>query len=135
MLLVLTSCGYFLSGSWSNDPENWGRAFGEAKPASGISVIHSWYMRSPHFTAEYAWFFELRLSEKVKKELISKPEFTRLNNITLNTLRRRTYQDPPRWFLPQPLSAFEVYESKNDNNFLVFVEKNGNRSFWTCFQL
>ncbi len=123
-----------VSGTWSDDPKNWSRAFGETGPASGIFVVHSWYMRTQHLSAEYAWFFELKLNEKTKNELILKPGFAKLKNVTPEFLRQRIYQEAPKWFQPEPLSSFDVYESKVDGHFLMFVEKDGIRSFWTSFQ-
>jgi len=133
--LVLTGCGPLVSGTWSDDPKNWKRAFGESRPNDGISIVHSWYMRTPHFTAEFAWFFELELSEEAKKELITNSELTKLTNTAPEGLRSRMYQNRPSWFLPEPLAAFDVFESKIHRDFLIFVAKVGGRSFWTSYQL
>jgi hypothetical protein len=133
-LLVLSGCGPFVSGTWRDHPKNWKRAFGESQPGEGISVVHSWYMRTPHFTAEFAWFFQLELSAKAKGEIVGSSDLTRLP-LSAEELRSRIYQDRPAWFAPEPLSAYDVYESKTERDFLIFVEKSGGRSFWTRYQL
>ena len=124
-----------MSGTWSDDPKNWKRAFGESQPGEGISVIHSWYMRTPHFTAEFAWFFELKLDAKAKKEIVGSSDLTRISPLSAEDLRSRIYHDPPAWFAPDPLSAYDAYESKAERDFLILVEKSGGRSFWTRYQL
>ena len=135
IVFFLAGCGPFVSGTWSDDPKNWKRAFSESRPNDGISIVHSWYMRTPHFTAEFAWFFELEVTESVKKELISNPELSKLTNVSSEDLRSRIYQDRPTWFSPEPLSAYDIYESKMDRSFIMFIEKSGRRSFWTRYQL
>ena len=132
---LLAGCGPLVSGTWSDDPKNWKRAFGESRPADGISIVHSWYMRTPHFTAEYAWFFQLELSDKMKKELVSNAEFSKLPPLSLEDFRSRTYHDRPSWFSPQPLSAYDAYASKEERDFLILVEREGNRCFMTRYQL
>jgi hypothetical protein len=133
--IILTGCGPFVSGTWSDDPKNWKRAFGEPRPKDGITVVRSWYMRTPHFTAEFAWFFALELSDNMKKDLIENPGLSKVSIASPEDLRSRIYQNHPSWFSPEPLSNFEVYESRVDRDFLIFVEKGGGRSFWTRFQL
>jgi len=133
--VLLAGCGPLVSGTWSDDPKNWRRAFDESQPADGISVVHSWYMRTPHFTAEYAWFFELQLTDKTKNQIATNSHFTKLPALSAQDLRLRTYTDRPKWFVPEPLSAYDAYEAKGERNFLILIEKNGGRSFWTRYQL
>ena len=92
-------------------------------------------MRTPHFTAEYAWFFELQLTDKIKNQMATNSDFTKLPAISAEDLRSRTYSDRPKWFAPEPLSAYDAYESKTERNFLILLEKNGGRSFWARYQL
>jgi hypothetical protein len=133
--VLLVGCGPLVSGTWSDDPKNWRRAFEESRPADGISIVHSWYMRTPHFTAEYAWFFELQLADKIKNQILTNSDVTKLPAFSQEDLRMRTYSNRPKWFAPEPLSAYDVYESKTQPGFLFFVERTGGRSFWTRYQL
>lgn len=130
--LLLVGCS---AGTWSDDAKNWERAFEESRPADGITIVHSWYWRSPHFTAEYAWFFELRLTEDVKKQMRASPDFALLSSLSEDDLRSRIFDPAPSWFAPKPLPAFDVYESQSEPSFLILVERNGERSFWTRYQL
>ena len=131
--VILMGCGP--SGTWSDDPKNWKRAFGEARPVEGVTVVHSWYMRTPHFTAEFAWFFELTLSDKVKRNLIESPGLRRLPLFSTEDLKLRVFSDRPGWFKPEPLSDYDVFESTTDPGFFMLVQKSGGRSFWTRSQL
>lgn len=57
--LLLTGCGFFMSGIWKSDPKNWERAFGEKAPA-GVVVHQSYYERSPHpIFKEFVYYFEI----------------------------------------------------------------------------
>src|SRR4051812_21318192 len=77
-LLVLTpACGYLAAGTWENDPKNWTRAFNESRPADGIEIVHSWYRRMPHWTAEFAWFFELKMSASARAAMFANPQVHR----------------------------------------------------------
>jgi hypothetical protein len=131
---AFVGCGPFVAGTWSDDPKNWKRAFEETRPPEGIDVVHSWYMRTPHFTAEYAWFFELRISEAMKKALSSSSELARISASSDSVLHGRISGQRPAWFRPEPLEDFEVYESKAQLRFILFFEKEGSRSFWTRSQ-
>jgi hypothetical protein len=55
LFLGTVSCGYFQAGSWEDDPENWYRAFGVAKPDE-VDLIHSLYTRYPHWTHEHSFY-------------------------------------------------------------------------------
>lgn len=134
-LLISLSLGCHRSGTWSDDAKNWRRAFDESRPADGITVVHSWYKRTPHWTAEYAWFFELQLGGKMKSQIVTNSDFTKLPAFSQEDLRLRIYSDRPKWFAPEPLSAYDAYESKTQLGFLIFIEKSGDRSFWTRYQL
>lgn len=133
--LALTACGPFVAGTWSDDPKNWKRAFAEDHPNDGIEIVHSWYMRSSHFTAEFAWFFELNLTERAKNELIGNPGLERLSHFSAEDFRSRIYREIPGWFRLDPLSDYDAYESTLDRDFLIFVEKSGGRSYWTRYQM
>ena len=56
--IVIAGCGYFMAGTWEDDPGNWGRAFESTKPPD-VAVVHSKYWRSAHWTYEFEYFFEI----------------------------------------------------------------------------
>jgi hypothetical protein len=132
--LLLAGCGYISSGEWSDDPQNWSRAFGESRPADGIEIVHSWYMRTPHWTAEFAWFFELQISETVRGQILKNPELKRIEGAARGDVRQRMFSKQPEWFLPKSLDAYDAFQMGPDD-FLIFMERGGNRSFWSGYQL
>jgi hypothetical protein len=132
---LLAGCGYFQSGTWEDHPKNWKRAFGESKPADGITVLHSWYIRMPHFTAEFAWFFELKVTDATLTKIKKNPELRQLTASSESDIRRRLYKPAPAWFLPKPLTEYEVYRMGAAGNFLIFIDRSGGPSYWSAYQL
>lgn len=129
--LLAASCS---AGTWEDDPKNWSRAFHEDRPADGIEVVRSWYMRTPHFTAEFAWFFELRITPEVKRGINAAEHFRKLTNLTDEEYALRLFTPTPAWFAPGPIARYDAYESIESQNFVVLVEKDGERSFWSAVQ-
>lgn len=123
------------AGTWSDDPKNWDRAFKQSRPPEGITVVRSWYMRTPHFTAEYAWFFELQLSDEVKKGLAASPELKRVDTARPDQLWSRVYGERPAWFKPEPLADYDVFEFSDEPGFFILLHKSSSRAFWTRQQL
>ncbi len=98
-------------------------------------MVRSWYMRTPHWTAEFAWFFELKLTTAIKEEMLRDPQTRPITKFTESDLRRRIYREKPSWFLPEKLEEYDLYESGSVGDFLIFVERAGDKIFWTSFQL
>lgn len=126
--LLLSSC--HRSGTWNDDPKNWQRTFGEQTPTN-ITVIHSLYWRSPHWTMEYAYFFEVRGA--VRSELLSDTNLVRLGtNAEMNF-----YSPEPTWFAPKPIRQYEVYGYTNNppSNVRLLIDKTDQTTFFTDYQL
>ncbi len=47
------------AGLWEDDSKNWSRAF-HGDPPAGLTVVHSKYWESDHFTHKYIYFFEVK---------------------------------------------------------------------------
>jgi uncharacterized membrane protein YjjB (DUF3815 family) len=58
LAVLVAGCGYVMAGTWVDGPGNWSRAFASTKPPD-VSVVHSKYWRSPHWSFEFAYFFEI----------------------------------------------------------------------------
>lgn len=118
------SCGYLKSGTWEDDPRNWGRAFDSEKPTY-VEVVHSKYWRSPHFTYEFEYFFEIsdRRGE-FKKELFSRNSLVKLPPSEAAEARDHCFGEPPPWFVPRAAAEYDVwvYCDLPRGNFRVFVE-------------
>lgn len=135
LAVLFVGCGPFVSGTWSDDPKNWQRAFRESAPADGIKIVHSWYTRTPHFTAEYAWFFELEVDDKTRISSTNSPGFNLLPYSAAEVARLPVFSPRPAWFKAEPPEAFELYWSKANPPWLIFQEKNGKRAFWSSSQM
>ena len=85
LLATLTSCGFLYSGTWEDEDENWERAYGVALPDS-LTLTHSWYWRSPHFTMEYAFYFELKHSDALEELFLSYDDLVKLDSTDYNNI-------------------------------------------------
>src|SRR4051812_43557804 len=103
VLLSLSAC--FWAGRWEDDSKNWKRAFNATIPKS-VSVVHSLYWRTPHFTREDGWTFQLAVSPDYRKKLFehyklrsAKPdERSRIEDLK---------KEKPAWFIPKPAASYE----------------------------
>jgi hypothetical protein len=98
LVLATAGCGYFQSGTWEDDPKNWERAFGSKKP-DGAEVLRSRFTRYPHFTYEATFYFQMRLSDALERQLLEK-RFERLEGARALGAKEAVYSDAPTWFAP-----------------------------------
>ena len=134
LLTICNGCGYVSSGEWTDDNGNWDRAFGEPVP-DGVTVDNSWYMRTAHWTAEYAWFFKLRLDANKRQLAESDADFEKLQSEDAVRAVQQTYSDRPTWFPMDDLDRYDVYQSKSRPDFLMLLERDGVHSYWTACEL
>jgi hypothetical protein len=128
VVVLLGSC--HRSGTWNDDPKNWQRAFGERTPTN-ITVIHSQYWRSPHWTMEYAYFFEMRGA--VRSDFLADTNLVRLGtNSDMNV-----FTPKPTWFAPKSVDQYKVYGYTNSppSNVRILIDKTDETTFITDFQL
>ena len=105
MLLIAwctAGCGYFASGTWSDDPKNWSRAFDTVKPPD-VVVVHSLYSRFPHWTYEYEYYFHVAANAALSRQLFGENRLARIQaawDCPLNA---------PAWFAPKSLREYETW--------------------------
>jgi hypothetical protein len=141
-LVVLTLLPLFSgchqSGTWENDAKNWERAFGQ-EPPKGVEIVHSWLWRSPHFTLECEYFFQLRSNRAFAKQAI---ETGRLENMSVDPNSDqeereqllRFFHDKPSWFIPKPIERYEIWRGKPPaENFRLFLDQDDGSIFLTDF--
>jgi len=123
------------SGTWQDDPENWKRVFGIGHKEK-ITEIHSYYWRSPNFTVEYEYFFELEVIERGYTDWIN-------NLIEMNaevkkkkkecvSLLSDTFLNKPRWFISDNK---ENYRCFSNDNIKVFFNTKNRRIYMTESQI
>ncbi len=137
ILLILTTIlsGCHSSGTWEDDPKNWDRAFRSDKPGDVI-VLHSRYWRSPHFTFEFEYFFEIKTHEGLRKQLFTMNRLIMLKGIEASNAFQDVFADRPPWFLPKIENRYEVwiYKDRLRGNFRVFIDKDTGNLFLTDYQ-
>ena len=128
---MLTASFYIGSGTWEDDPKNWYRAFGEEQP-SEVTVIHSKYWNSAHWTEEYMYFFEVRATPEWRDAFLRRRE---LQPVPPSEVRSFRSPDPPSditpdWFAPDPVTDYDVWDRAGYHG-SVFINKiNGHIHFY-----
>ena len=121
-MLLLGGCGR--SGTWTDDPKNWQRAFRSQKP-DDVVVVHSKYWRSPHWTYEYEYFFHVEANDALHRQLLEQNDLVRVEGTNAVSTRLMPFSDRPEWFAPDTPERYEVWKYADDtqSDFTVFVEK------------
>lgn len=119
LLVLLAGCTGG-TGRWENDPNNWGRAFGDSTLPEGVTVVHSVYWRSKSLPREDGWIFELKLSPERRKVLFEnlklrepKPDEDHIVKLL------KTAQ--PSWFLPKPAARYRITIGKGGEKSGVYT--------------
>jgi hypothetical protein len=136
MASVLTACGYLKSGRWEDDPGNWSRAFGGAKPAN-VDVVHSYCWRSPHFTYEGGYFFALRDRGGFRAELFSRNKLTVVAPGQESASRVALFGNVPKWFAPKAADRYEVWRFAEEprGNFVIFIDTDDGMLYLADYQV
>ncbi len=135
-LLLTTGCGYFQSGVWENDPSNWERAFRSAKP-DDVVVVHSTYWRTPHWSYEAGYIFEIAANPKLREQLFRENRFLRLEGAAAVESKSLCFSTCPAWFAPKAIEEYDVwgYADEPRGNFRVLIEKKTGTMFVSDFQV
>ena len=96
------------AGTWHDDPKNWNRAFGQ-DPPEGVSVVHSYYWESDHFTHEFIYFFEVKASHQWLEAFLRE---RKAEPVAPQNARRFEvhYDGTPDWFVPDPIESYDVWD-------------------------
>ena len=116
------------SGTWDESPGNWERAFNGQPQPPDTTVHHSYYWRSPHFTYEASYFFELSMPQQSLEEWIRYQKLTAANP---GEQRFLALPNQPAWFVPKPADSYDMwiaaYESYS--NFRLYQDRTTKRVF------
>ena len=136
LILLATGCGYVMSGTWDDDPKNWGRAFQSTKPPE-VLVVHSKYWRSPHWSYEFQYFFEIAPNADLKKQLFTANKLRRLTGKEAVEARAKVFGDAPPWFAPKGLASYEVwvFADEPERKFKVLIDKSSGHIFMNDYQV
>jgi hypothetical protein len=134
-MLTLGGCCCLTSGTWEDDSGNWERAFKSTKP-DDVKIVHSKHWRSPHWTYEFAYFFEIEANAKLKEQMFTQNKLRQLAGSDAANAKEDTW-DPPAWFAPKAVDAYDVwiYEEEPRGNFRVLIDKETGTIFLTDHQV
>lgn len=132
-----TGCGYSQSGTWNDDPDNWERAFNSTKPPD-VEVVHSYYWRSPHWTYEFEYFFEVAPTPELSAQLFGEEnQLVQVGSAVPNPSINH-FTEPPAWFVPGNTGGYDVWTPgkgpRAGGNLQVFVDKDNGHLFLTNHQ-
>lgn len=115
------------SGTWNDDPKNYGRAWGVSKP-DDVVMVHSWYWRSPHFTREEAYFFEFQKHPQLLQSFIA------ANGMTPAVFEasKGFAMEKPSWFLPKPFEAYEAWYQPTGDAWAFRDKETGEIFIYAC---
>jgi len=133
LLLILTAPACYQSGTWFNDAKKWERAFGEKKP-DDVKVVQSFYWRSPHFTYEATYYFQIQSNAPFQKAWTKAPYLKQSTNTETNRNLTFGYK-PPEWFAPRPITQYDIWVFTNEHSrFRLLIEKETGNLFVTDSQ-
>ena len=129
--VLLSACGYFAAGIWEDDPRNWERAFGVEQPIA-VVVVHSKYWRSPHWTLEFEYFFQVKADPALKDSLVRRRGLEPMPPSGSSGSSRGS-RSAPEWFCPKEPGRYEAWASRERQaiDFQLFVDRETGDLFFT----
>jgi hypothetical protein len=124
-----------MAGTWVDDPDNWSRAFQSTKPAD-VAVVHSKYWRSPHWTFEFEYFFEIAPNQELQEQLFSENKLRRITGEEAAKAKEHNSDAAPVWFAPKAASEYDiwVFDDEPNRNFRVLIDKKSGVVFLSDYQ-
>ena len=129
------ACGYFMAGTWEDDPKNWYRAFGEETPPE-VTLKHSLYTRYPHFTHEHSFYLEFEAQREFLDKMIAKFSLRRATEPRSRRELLGNLSGIPYWFLPEPTEHVEVWIGTGAlEGAQMFIDEGRGVAYFTHVQL
>ena len=130
-LVLAVGCGYVSSGRWDDEPENWKRAFGWTQP-SHVVVVHSHYWRSPHWSYEAGYLFEIQPNDAFHTQLVREKGLRPVQSSEVLENARPCFGECPAWFVPKALESYEIWADTENrgSNFRMFIDKESRAVFF-----
>jgi hypothetical protein len=94
---------------------------------------HSWYWRSPHFTFEHQYFFEIEYNDSLEKVFTNANDLVRLDSTQYNDIN--FFGEKPLWFVPNSYNQYNIYMSKDYEHYYLFIDKHKMSIFLTDSQV
>lgn len=129
LLTVLALAACHRSGTWSDDPKNFERAWGQAAPRE-LQIRHSWYWRSAHFTREEAFYFQFARHAALMRGFIAENRLQPLAAGASVTVSDYSCFSRPTWFAPKPMAAYNVWVTPADASRALILEDRSTGDFF-----
>lgn len=103
------------------------------KKPDDVIVHHSQYWRSPHWSYEFEYYFEIQSNEELRQQLFSRNQLMKLDSQGVVSEKKKCFSDCPDWFAPKAADKYDVwvFEDQPDRNFRVFIDKETGTLFIT----
>ena len=136
VITATAGCGYAMAGTWDDDPGNWGRAFQSTRPED-VLVVHSRYSRSPHWSYESQYFFEIAPNAQLKAQLFTANKLRRITGKEATQARENVFGGAPSWFAPKSVTEYEVwiFADEPERHFKVLIDKTSGHMFINDYQV
>ena len=124
------------SGTWKDDAQNWKRIFRAAKP-DDVTVVRSWFWRSPHFTYEYEYYIQIQKNADLQKRLLAMNPMKQLALEKELQEAAAWSQHRPAWFVPKPVAQYDVwvYTNAPPSAFRLLIDRDTGDLFLSDTQL
>lgn len=125
MLSAVLLVGCHESGTWRDDAGNWKRIFRVEKPAN-VTVVHSWFWRSPHFTYEFEYYLQVEKNADLQKRLLTMNPMKQVGEEKeLQAVMAWSQQNRPAWFAPKPVAEYGVwiYSNASASSFRLLIDR------------
>jgi hypothetical protein len=114
--LLLAGC----SATYVDDKHNYERTFGIKCPKD-VEVIHSYYYRSPHFTEEHEYYFQMTSTSgsNLLKMFILPNMVQATDENSPRPFFLGLRPNRPEWFAPEAVSNYEIWYCTNQTHVLL----------------
>ena len=129
LLAVLALPACHRTGTWSDDPRNYNRAFGQQAP-SDLRIRHSWYWRSAHFTREEAYYFQFARHAAWMRGFITENRFQRVADTASVAISEYSCFSRPAWFAPKPRADYEAWVTPSGASPSLILEDRATGDFF-----
>lgn len=98
-------------------------------------MLHTWYWRSPHFTREYRYYFEIEANQQLETQLLVENDLVEIGKVTLQGIPV-LHGNIPEWFVAKTLENYAIYRYREaeGSNFWVFIDKETQNIYLTDSQ-
>ena len=98
-------------------------------------MVHSKYWRSPHWSYEFSYFFEIAPNPKLRNQLLTENKLRLVIGGEAATAKQNLFGETPAWFAPKTVTEYDVwiFAEASYRNFVVLIDRESGRMFLSDF--